>query len=701
MTAGASSLPQDAAVAAGAIPPAAAPRRLEWAHPDELKTEAAFRDAVPALAPNDFDRLRKSIRTDGEVREPIIVDTANVVVDGHHRLRIAQEAGLTQVPIVRLSGALDRTTGTRYAIEANLHRRQLTPFQVVELAKHVIDEEVAASKRAKATGKKAGRTNERIAERLNVGKDTVKRARKVLASTDPDDEVRDLLRAGKASLKDAAETIDRDAGRRREKQGARQAALNPDRRYRLIVLDLRWEAWLSECGGNAYYADDVRENRLESLPITPAELVEKFAAPDCVVVASLTPQQLVAAGINLIPAFGGCAVDDLGHATTSEFIAVQQVILTGGRTPDGYTGPHGYLLHFAVNSTGAPPEPAAVALSPSLLQAATPDQLAAAWPGPGLFVVADGKPAPASLPAAWDYVMHSDLADGALKPTTTTPTPPPPPVPPTEPGGNDPEWRRFADDDGATAPPESFRQEQAKAKAKAAKSAPPRKPSIGAQVEQAIEAERRDGDAKPKKPAPPRAHFPHVGADSDDEAVWQTPALATRARRAWLKALAKAAGSSMGETHLWLTISHGSPADTHPADIMVKATTTPRPPRGCKHWHPLPYIPHKAIPVAFGRKAARAPNLIDRLAAMPWDNIAGAAGGPLTGSKRTDERLQEAARVIESDVVALRGGALEWQSRDVAARSKKERAETARMNRARARERNAAAAAKKKPKPKR
>ena len=66
------------------------------------------------------------------MRLPIFITEYGVILDGHHRYKICLELGIEpKFEIKRFDNKLDEI---EFVIDINLTRRQLTPFQRVELA---------------------------------------------------------------------------------------------------------------------------------------------------------------------------------------------------------------------------------------------------------------------------------------------------------------------------------------------------------------------------------------------------------------------------------------------------------------------------------------------------------------------------------------------------------------------------------------
>lgn len=81
---------------------------------------------MPPLSPEEYAALETSIRENG-IQVPILVDEDDVVVDGHHRRKIAQELGIEcPTNIVRGKSDADKRT---LALSLNLDRRHLNREQ--------------------------------------------------------------------------------------------------------------------------------------------------------------------------------------------------------------------------------------------------------------------------------------------------------------------------------------------------------------------------------------------------------------------------------------------------------------------------------------------------------------------------------------------------------------------------------------------
>ena len=86
---------------------------------------------VRPLNDREYAALKASIEEKGRIEVPVIVDRHGNVVDGKHRLIIADELGIEDVPVRVVDG--DEETLHRLAEDLNSCRRQLTKQQLAEL----------------------------------------------------------------------------------------------------------------------------------------------------------------------------------------------------------------------------------------------------------------------------------------------------------------------------------------------------------------------------------------------------------------------------------------------------------------------------------------------------------------------------------------------------------------------------------------
>lgn len=92
--------------------------------------DQVYESMVPKLSDEQFEYLKDSMKQDGQL-EPITVNDDGVILDGHNRFKICNMLGL--VPKYIVKPFKDKKKEMQYVITTNLKRRQLTPFQMVEL----------------------------------------------------------------------------------------------------------------------------------------------------------------------------------------------------------------------------------------------------------------------------------------------------------------------------------------------------------------------------------------------------------------------------------------------------------------------------------------------------------------------------------------------------------------------------------------
>lgn len=180
--------------------------KVERRYPDQVTIAGrtyflkVYGRAVRPLTDREYAALRESILAERRIEVPVIVDPKGNVVDGKHRLIIAVELGLEDVPIIVLEGERPEVLH-RLAEDLNACRRQFTRQQLAELARQ--RQERARQKRA------AGMSYRQIAEDERVSIAQIQR------DLGPEVEAEDATVLGKdgrqqpARKLDAAETAER------------------------------------------------------------------------------------------------------------------------------------------------------------------------------------------------------------------------------------------------------------------------------------------------------------------------------------------------------------------------------------------------------------------------------------------------------------------------------------------------------------
>jgi ParB-like chromosome segregation protein Spo0J len=178
-----------------------------------LRINPEYEKLLPKMSEEEFAQLKISIQEEGQ-HYPIIANEDLEVLDGHHRFRACTELNIE--PDFEVRKFEDKMLEKKFVIEANLRRRHLNNFQLVELAVPLLEIEKALAKRRKAQGGKNGRdmqlglapddakpmftakAAEVVAKKVGVSTRTFERGKKILEKASEEDKQK--LREGKASI---------------------------------------------------------------------------------------------------------------------------------------------------------------------------------------------------------------------------------------------------------------------------------------------------------------------------------------------------------------------------------------------------------------------------------------------------------------------------------------------------------------------
>lgn len=181
-----------------------------------LRLNPVYEKLLPRMSEEEFAQLKASIKMEGQ-HYPIIVNEDLEVLDGHHRFRACTELGIE--PDFEVRKFDDKLLEKKFVIEANLRRRHLNNFQLVELAVPLLEIEKALAKQRQSKGGKNGRdlqlglasddtepnepqisakATEVVAKKAGLSTRTFERGKKILDNATEDDKQR--LREGKVSI---------------------------------------------------------------------------------------------------------------------------------------------------------------------------------------------------------------------------------------------------------------------------------------------------------------------------------------------------------------------------------------------------------------------------------------------------------------------------------------------------------------------
>jgi len=178
-----------------------------------LHLNPEYSKLLPQMSEDEFSELKQSIKSEGQ-HYPITVNEDLEVLDGHHRFRACTELGIE--PDFEVRRFDDKLVEKKFVIEANLRRRHLNNFQLVELAVPLLEIEKALAKKRQVKGGKEGRdmqlglapddtepefkakATEVVAKKAGVSTRTFERGKKIIEKASEDEKQK--LREGKDSI---------------------------------------------------------------------------------------------------------------------------------------------------------------------------------------------------------------------------------------------------------------------------------------------------------------------------------------------------------------------------------------------------------------------------------------------------------------------------------------------------------------------
>jgi ParB-like chromosome segregation protein Spo0J len=178
-----------------------------------LSINPDYEKLMPNMSDEEFGELKESIQSEGQ-HYPIVANENLEVLDGHHRLRACLEIGIE--PDFEVRKFEDKLLEKKFVIEANLRRRHLNNFQLVELGVPLLEIEKELAKRRKTLGGKYGRNIQlglapndakpvfkgkataTVAKRIGVSTRTFERGKKIVEKANEED--KEQLREGKTSI---------------------------------------------------------------------------------------------------------------------------------------------------------------------------------------------------------------------------------------------------------------------------------------------------------------------------------------------------------------------------------------------------------------------------------------------------------------------------------------------------------------------
>ncbi len=178
-----------------------------------LRVNPEYEKLLPKMSDEEFIELKTSIETEGQLY-PIVANDNLEVLDGHHRFRACTELGIE--PDFEVRRFEDKLLEKKFVIEANLRRRHLNSFQLVELGVPLLEIEKELAKKRQVAGGRNGRNIQlglapddakpaftgkataAVAKKVGVSTRTFERGKKILEKAS--EEEKQQLRDGKVSI---------------------------------------------------------------------------------------------------------------------------------------------------------------------------------------------------------------------------------------------------------------------------------------------------------------------------------------------------------------------------------------------------------------------------------------------------------------------------------------------------------------------
>ena len=213
---------------------------------------------LPPLADSEQKRLRASIERHG-VLEPVVVSSgpihAGEVADGRARMQICAELGASCPKTEK--AFFTESEFLLYRLSVNVHRRQLSPAQLIRIGQAIepLERRAAAERRRQAPGRprgekslpverpeESGETRERVASLIGMKPATYSRGAKVLAEGSAELVAR--FDRGEESVNGAYRKLQAEKQQAQRDEIARQLERRPpplpSGRFEVVVLDPPW-----------------------------------------------------------------------------------------------------------------------------------------------------------------------------------------------------------------------------------------------------------------------------------------------------------------------------------------------------------------------------------------------------------------------------------------------------------------------------
>jgi len=234
-----------------------------------LRVNPEYEKLLPKMSAEEFAELKASIQAEGQ-HYPIVANEDLEILDGYHRFRACEE--LCIEPDFEVRKFENKLLEKKFVIEANLRRRHLNKFQLVELALPLLEIEKELAKKRQAVGGKIGR-NIQLGLAPDDAKPAFKKSKATAAVAKKLVFPTRTFERGKKILEKASEE---------DKQKLREGKTSIAKVYREVVAPERKAEQTAPVAAEALISDVRREqNEMELSAILRKLLEKELFCPSC------------------------------------------------------------------------------------------------------------------------------------------------------------------------------------------------------------------------------------------------------------------------------------------------------------------------------------------------------------------------------------------------------------------------------------
>jgi ParB-like chromosome segregation protein Spo0J len=228
-----------------------------------LRVNPEYEKLLPKMSDEEFAELKASIQAEGQ-HYAIVANEDLEILDGHHRFKACIELGIE--PDFEVRKFENKLLEKKFVIEANLRRRHLNKFQLVELAVPLLEIEKELAKKRQAAGGKMGR-NMQLGLAPDDAKPEFKKSKAAAAVAKKAGVSTRTFERGKKILEKASEE---------DKQKLREGKVSIAKVYREVVAHEETEPTHKDEAAPATAETSVSDARAEQNKIALSELLEKL-----------------------------------------------------------------------------------------------------------------------------------------------------------------------------------------------------------------------------------------------------------------------------------------------------------------------------------------------------------------------------------------------------------------------------------------